>query len=374
MSLPVHASVAGKVVKVDRFPHPTGITSPAVVIENDGTDTLSESIQPVPKYLESSAVEIRAAVREAGIAGMGGAAFPTHVKITPPADKTIDTLIINGVECEPYLTADHRLMVEFADEIMKGYSILHKLLRVKRTILAIEANKPDAIKIMRQKVTRRKVIDVAVLKVKYPQGAEKQLIRSVTGRVVPLGGLPHDVGCLVVNVATVRAIYQAVAERLPCFQRVVTVTGSGVRQPRNVLVRLGTPFKNVIDFCGGAAGKITKIIMGGPIMGIAQFTDEVPVIKATSGILVLVETGKNHQIELPCISCGRCVEVCPMRLIPTDLAQAIDFSRPELAEKIGLTACIECGACAYICPAHRRLVQSIRFGKRLLLRSRQELN
>lgn len=372
VSVPVHASVSGKVVKIEDYPHPLGTRMPVVVIENDGQDTLSDAIKPVENYLELPADELRNRIRDAGIAGMGGATFPTHVKLSPPEDKPIDTLIINGAECEPYLTADHRLMVEYPDDILKGVQILQKILNVKKTYIGIEKNKPDALRILAEKASSFGNIEVVGLKVKYPQGAEKQLIKALTGREVPTGGLPMDVGCLVQNVGTVRAVYLAVSQGIPLYERVVTVTGPGVKEPKNLWVRIGTPFRDVIEFCGGYADGVSKLIMGGPMMGIAQYTDEVPVIKGTSGILVLTEEQTPTYEIRPCIGCARCVDSCPMGLMPTTLAQLVDFEDLTEAEKLGVLDCIECGTCTFVCPARRQLLQSIRYGKYQIMQKKRK--
>jgi len=375
VSVPVHASVSGKVVKITEHPHPLGGKQQVVIIENDGQDTLSDAIKPVENYMELSADEMRQRIREGGLAGMGGATFPTHVKLSPPKEKPIDTLIINGAECEPYLTADHRLMLEYPDEILKGVQIIQKILGVKRTFIAIEKNKPDAIELLRRKVSEYQqygAIEVIGLNVKYPQGAEKQLIKAITNREVPTGGLPMDVGCLVQNVGTVRGVYQAVALGIPLYQRVVTVTGAGVQEPKNLMVRLGTPFKDVIEFCGGYREDAVKLVMGGPMMGIAQHTDAVPVIKGTSGILIMAEAETPSLTPNPCIGCARCVEGCPMGLMPTTLAEWVDHKFLDQAEKAGLMDCIECGTCSYVCPANRHLLQSIRFGKYQVLQQRKK--
>lgn len=372
VSLPVHASISGKVTKIGEFQHPLGMKTQAIVIENDGVDTLSDSIQPNENYLNLSPDEMKNRIREAGISGMGGASFPTHVKLSPPKDKPIDTLILNGAECEPYLTADHRLMLEYPDDILKGLQIFQKILNIKRAYIAIENNKPDAIKLVRKKASAYEGISVVGLNVKYPQGAEKQLIYAITKRQVPTGGLPMDVGCLVQNVGTARAVYQAVAENIPLYQRVATITGAGVNETKNILVRIGTLFKDVIEFCGGYKENVSKLIMGGPMMGIAQYTDEVPVIKGTSGILVLDQAATKRNEPLPCISCGRCVDTCPMGLMPTTLAELVDFEHYDQAVILGLMDCIECGTCTFICPSRRNLLQSIRFGKFKVIRQRRK--
>lgn len=372
VSLPIHSSVSGTVSKIVEYPHPSAKLLSAVVIDNDGADTISDSIKKDSKYLELSVEDMKNRIRDAGIAGMGGATFPTHVKLSPPKEKSIDTLILNGAECEPYLTADHRLMIEHPDEILKGLEIFQKILNINQAYIAIESNKPEAIKILRNKCSSYKNIQVVVMKVKYPQGAEKQLINAITKRAVPTGGLPMDVGCLVQNVGTAYSAFQAVGENIPLYQRIVTVTGSAVENPKNVMVRIGTPFKEVIDFCGGYKQKAAKLIMGGPMMGIAQHTDEVPVIKGTSGILVLDEKAVEQSVERPCIGCGRCVDTCPMSLLPTTLARFVNFEHFDDAEKLGLMDCIECGTCTFICPARRHLLQSVRFGKHKVLQQKKQ--
>ena len=363
VSVPVHASVSGKVVKVTEMPHPLGKKVLSVIIQNDGEDALSDAIQPDEKYMDLSPDEMKKKIQMAGIAGMGGATFPTHVKLSPPAEKPIDTLIINGAECEPYLTADHRTMLEFPEDILAGVKIIQKILGVKKTYFAIEKNKPDAIKKMREATRNDSTIEVVALKVKYPQGAEKQLIKAITNREVPTGGLPMDVGCLVQNVGTTRAIYEALAKGKPLYERVSTITGPGINEPKNLIVRIGTLFKDVIEYCGGYKEDVSKLIMGGPMMGLAQYTDEVPVIKGTSGILLLTEKYVQVADPMPCIGCNRCVDTCPMHLVPTTLAEFADFKRYEEAEKWGIMDCIECGTCTFVCPAKRHLLQSIRFGK-----------
>ncbi len=365
VSAPVHASLSGKVIAVENRPHPLGIESLSIVIENDGRDSSIEGLAFDPAFMDLSIDEMKKRITEAGLAGMGGAGFPTHVKLSPPKEKPMDLFILNGVECEPYLTSDHRLMLEKTDEIVHGLQIIMKILGVGNAVIAIEKNKSDAISVMREKISGNKAIRVLPLAVKYPQGAEKQLIRAATGRVVPSGGLPMDVGCLVHNVGTALALYEAVSSRKPLFERVVTVTGPGVRQPKNVRARIGTSFRTLIDFCGGYTEHAKKVINGGPMMGISEVTDEVPVIKGTSGILVLDEKTSRLEEERPCIACARCVDICPMRLLPSHLAAFVENGRIEKAQKFGLLDCIECGSCGYICPAKRNLVQYIKLGKSL---------
>jgi len=295
VSCPVHASVSGKVIAIEKRPHPLGIHLQSVVIENDGEDKWITPVKAHPSFHDLAPDEMKKRIQQAGLAGIGGATVPNPGKVSPPKEKPIDTVIINGVECEPYLTADHRLMLERTDDILAGLTIILKILNAKFALIGIERNKPDAIKLMQKKTSRSKTISVLPLAVKYPQGAEKQLIKAGTGRIVPAGGLPMDVGCLVHNVGTAVAIYEAVSARKPLVERAVTVTGPGVREPKNCMARIGTPFHTLIDFCGGYTENAAKIINGGPMMGIAQTTDEVPVIKGTSGILVLDE--KSAQLK-----------------------------------------------------------------------------
>ncbi|MBN2102546.1 electron transport complex subunit RsxC [bacterium] len=364
ISVPVHASISGLVKSIEFHPNPLGTKSLAVTIEHDGSDDSTFTEQD-PDINNMDPDILLKKIKTAGIAGMGGASFPTHVKLTPPSDKKINTLLINGVECEPFLTADHRLMLEKSDEILKGIHILTRILRVRHTIIGIEKNKPDAIQLMQKKTKRLKKISVIPLPVKYPQGGEKQLIQAALNRQVPSGGLPMDVECVVQNVGTVFAVYEAIYFNKPLIERVVTVTGPGITEPKNILARIGTPFKDLIEFCGGYTPTASKILNGGPMMGIAQVTDDVPVVKGTSGILVLDQLSSKIPEESTCISCARCVDICPMKLMPNRIASYIEHNRIEDAEKYGLLDCIECGSCTYICPAKRHLVHYIKFGKML---------
>lgn len=362
VSVPVHASITGNITAIEPRPHPLGTNVLSVVIESDGTDERVPGIMDSPDPATPTADEIKQKIAAAGIAGMGGATFPTHVKLSPPPSKKITTFILNGAECEPFLTSDHRLMLENPREILWGVQYIMQALGCKTGIIGIEKNKPDAIKLM-QETIRAEAMDLKVFafQVKYPQGAEKQLIKAATGREVPRGGLPMDVGVVVQNVGTAKAVYDAVALNKPLYERVVTVTGRGIKEPKNVLARIGTPFSELIEFCGGVTDSATKILNGGPMMGIAQFTLEVPVIKGTSGILAL-ENGKLAE-ELPCIRCGRCVEVCPMGLMPNLLGTLVEYEKFDEAKKQGVLDCIECGSCAFICPAKRKLVHYIKYGK-----------
>ena len=372
VSVPCHASIAGTVLSVAPMPHPLGIDLLSIVIENDGSDMWDESIMTEKDISSLSLDEIKTRIQNAGIAGMGGAAFPTHVKLSPPPDKPIELVLLNGVECEPYLTSDHRLMLERPQHILEGLEIITKLLDCEKAVIGIEKNKPDAIRLMKELTEKSKFFSVLPLAVKYPQGAEKQLIYAATGKEVPAGGLPMDVGCLVHNVGTSLAIYEAVSSKKPLIERVVTVTGSGIRTPKNVLARIGTPFRNLIEFCDGYSDSAAKVINGGPMMGISQITDDVPVIKGTSGILVLDEKSASLRSEQPCISCARCVDVCPMKLLPNRIANFVDYGKTEEAQRWGVLDCIECGTCSYVCPSKRNLVHYIKLGKTILNERLQE--
>lgn len=365
---PVHASVSGKVAAIQEWPHPSSGRCKAIVIENDGKDSAgAEKTRSQEDINKLSAEEIRNIVFESGIVGMGGASFPTHIKLAPP--NPVDTLIINGAECEPYLTADYRLMIEKTEGIIKGIELVVRCLGVKNVIIAIEENKPEAIKLITEGVVARGY-RVAVLESQYPQGGEKQLIKNVLAKEVPSGKLPFDVGVVVHNVATIFAIYEAVYLNKPLYERVVTVTGSCLSNPKNLLVRIGTPFKDLIDFCGPLKQKSLKVIAGGPMMGIAQYTLDVPVIKSTNGVLLLTRDEVGDQEEEFCIRCGRCVRDCPSSLLPCLISLASERKNWELSQHYNVGDCIECGACAYVCPAKRNMVQHIKEAKYMIARSK----
>jgi len=374
ISAPIHASITGTVTAIEHRYHPLGPRMKSIVIEGDGTDEWIEGINPslldkdAPLDVDfSRSAEFKQKIRDAGIVGMGGAAFPTHIKISPPPDKKIDILIINGAECEPYLTSDHRLMLERPRSIILGTRIIMEILGVKETYIAIEANKPDAIKTLQQLCGEFSAsgapIQIAVCETKYPEGGEKQLINAITGREVPSGKLPMDAGCLVQNVGTASAIYEAIVLNKPMIDRILTVAGSAISRPKNLLVRLGTSFKEILDYCGYDNADGNAVIMGGPLMGKAQKYLDVPVVKGASGIVCL--SGKDVVVltHRPCLHCGKCVEVCPMGLNPTQLALLAEFREYDDLLKEGLMDCMECGACGYECPARRQLVQWIRVGK-----------
>ena len=356
---PIHASISGKVVAIQDWPHPVLGRCRAVVIESDGLDrsqvTGHKSQAEIEKLIPD---EIRKIVFEAGIVGMGGASFPTHIKLTPP--KPVDTLIINGAECEPFLTSDYRLMLEKTREILLGIELAKKCLRVNKIYIAIEDNKPQAVN---QFAGNRLGLSVKVLSSAYPQGGEKQLIKNILGKEVPSGKLPFDIGVVVHNVATVFAIYEAVYQNKPLFERLVTVTGSCLKNPKNLLIRIGTTIKELIDFCGPLTEEPAKIIIGGPMMGIAQFTTDVPVIKSTTGVILFNKKETQALEELFCIRCGACVRECPAGLMPCLINLASEKGLWQEAEKYGAFDCIECGLCDYVCPANRRMVQSIKRAK-----------
>jgi electron transport complex protein RnfC len=361
ISAATHASVSGTVADVADLAHPlTGRRMPTVVIDSDGKDTPDEAIQE-RDYSGYTTEQVVETLRLSGVVGMGGAAFPTYFKLTPPKEKPIDTLLINGCECEPFLTADHRLMLEQTPGMVEGTAVMARVLGVKNVIIAIEDNKPDAVEATNA-AAASSGFTVRKLKTKYPQGAEKQLIKACLRREVPSGGLPMDVGCVVQNVGTALAVRDALRYNRPLYERVTTVTGPGVREPKNLRVRIGTPVKDLIDFCGGYSAEVGKVIMGGPMMGITVSTDDVPVVKGTSGVLVLDRPATVFD-EHDCIRCGRCIQVCPMGLLPQRLNNLIRRGRFEAARAEHVKDCIECGCCAYACPAKIRLVHQFKYAK-----------
>lgn len=374
ISAPVHAPTSGTVKIVDEAPTTIGSIAPIIEIEPDGKDTWVEGLEGIPNWQKTDSKTLIAKIASCGIAGMGGAGFPTSVKLSPPPDKPIDTLILNGAECEPYLTADNRLMIERAEEIWIGCQIITKILNAKTVRIAIEDNKPKAIAAMENAIKDAEG-DVAVvsLKTEYPQGAEKQQIFAITGREVPSGGLPMAVGCVVENVGTTLAVWNAVVNGKPLTERVTTVTGTPVKNPKNLMERIGTPYSDLLAFCGGLKSDVAKVISGGPMMGLAQPNLDITTTKTTSGVLFLSSKETQTFTSMPCIACGRCIKACPMYLVPAELSQMLEAEDYEAAEELNVLDCIECGSCAFSCPAHRPLVQHMKLGKsKIMLKRRQE--
>ncbi|MDR0316326.1 MAG: electron transport complex subunit RsxC, partial [Treponema sp.] len=364
---PIHSSVSGTVK--DICPHLTviGTIVESIIIENDGELSEHESIKLRDGFDDLSRDEIVKIIREAGIVGLGGAGFPTHVKLSPPKDKKIDTVIVNGCECEPYLTTDNRVMIEEADPIVTGLRIILKVIGTARGIIAIEDNKPEAIEAIKKTCADIPNIEVAVVKTKYPQGAEKQLINAITKREVPSGGLPMDAGCIVNNVDTVIAVHRAIFRGRPLMRKVVTLTGGAIKNPGNYKVRLGTKLSDLVEMAGGFKSSPAKVVVGGPMMGVAIFDINVPIVKTTSGVLFLTEEEAHIPPEQNCIRCGQCVEHCPAGLIPIELNTDILRENSAMFLKHNGLDCIECGSCSYICPAKRRLSQAIRTTRRVEL-------
>ena len=365
VSAAIHSSVSGKVAKIDTIVDASGYAKPAIFIDVEG-DEWEETIdrsKTLVKECDLSAEEIVKKIADAGIVGLGGACFPTQVKLCPPPSFKAECVIINAVECEPYLTADHQLMLEHAEEIMVGVSILMKAVKVNKAFIGIENNKPDAIQLMTKVASSYAGIEVVPLKVKYPQGGEKQLIDAITKRQVASGALPISTGAVVQNVGTAFAVYEAVQKNKPLFERVITVTGKSVAKPSNFLARIGTPMKQLIDACGGLPEDTGKVIGGGPMMGKALVSAEVPVTKGSSGVLLLTKEESVRKPMQDCIRCAKCVNVCPMGLNPAFLMKFTIYKDWEKAEGGYIQDCIECGSCSYTCPAHRPLLDQIRLGK-----------
>ncbi|MFO7534588.1 MAG: electron transport complex subunit RsxC [Kiritimatiellia bacterium] len=369
-----HASVSGVVKNITEGISAGGKPTTVIEIENDGQDRLASNLTPGLDWQATEPKALIAIVASAGIVGMGGAGFPTHIKINPPPGKKVETLILNGAECEPFLTADQRLMVEQADAIWQGIRILRHILGGPRIRVAIEDNKPEAIRAMEMALAQADGdVEIIALETAYPMGAEKQLVYSILGREIPAGGLPSDVGALVENVATAAAIHEAINLGRPLTQRVVTVTGPLIKRPANLLARIGTKFTDLIAHCGGFTGDAGKLICGGPMMGVAQVSADVPVGKTTSGILALPRQSVALYENSPCISCNRCVRACPMSLLPCTLTMAVEADQIPTVDRLNVLDCIECGCCAFVCPARRPMVQLLRQGKaRVQLARRQE--
>ena len=369
VSVPIHSSVSGKVNKIDAIVDASGYRRPAIFIDVEGDEweegiDRSEDLVTLAQHPELTAEEIVGKIKAAGIVGMGGATFPCHVKLSPPKGTKAECVIINAVECEPYLTADHRLMLEKPDEILVGTELIMKAVGVEKGYIGIESNKPDAIALLTERAKEHPHIEIVPLKVKYPQGGEKQLIAAVMGREVPAPpALPIHVGAVVQNVGTTFAIYEAVMKNKPLFERVITVTGKDVRQPSNLLARIGTPMSLLIEECGGMPEDAGKVIGGGPMMGKALMHLDVPVCKGSSGLLLLSEREARRKAPQPCIRCAKCVSACPMGLEPYLLATASALRKWDVAEENGITSCIECGSCQYTCPSARPILDNVRMGK-----------
>lgn len=382
ISSSVHATISGKVTKISHSPTPVYGHVLSVSIESKDEDQEFNIIEQSDPLVFSKG-QLLGIIRDSGIVGLGGAAFPTHVKLSPPKEKPIDSIILNGAECEPYLTCDHRLMVEKSHQILKGLEIIAKILDVKKTYIAIENNKLSAIFAMEKALSAtsyqpssrglyrdrglgpegRLATKIVILRTKYPQGAEKQLIKSVLDRVVPAGGLPLDVGCVVHNVGTAFAIYEAVYLKKPLIERCITITGACVKTPLNLWVRIGTLLSDLKDSFGGFTKEPAKIIIGGPMMGVAQYTMDVPITKRVNGVLFLSKEETQEFEEGVCIRCGKCIEVCPMGLSPTALMHRVKKERFLEAKDLGILNCYDCGACVYECPAKIPLLDYIKFGK-----------
>ena len=371
VSVPLHSPVCGTVGDVVEITGVTGASEQAVEIIADGTDEWDTGLDPIPNWADTEKDVLKKRILDAGIVGMGGAAFPTHVKLSPPPEKNIDTLIVNGAECEPFLTADHRLMLTRTEEALTGIAIAAKILKVSRIFVGVEDNKMDAIEKMTAAAAKFK-ITVVPLHVKYPQGAEKQLIYALTGRQVLEGGLPMDVGCVVMNIGTAAAVHDAVVLGHPLIERITTVTGTPVVDPANYLVRIGTPIRKLLELSGGVKENPAKVIMGGPMMGFAQSNIDVPVAKNSSGVLLMAPEEIEQFEGNPCIRCSRCVKACPMNLLVPTLSTMIEAGEFAMAEHNYVMDCVECGTCAYICPAKRPLVQHFRRAKAEILAKRRK--
>ena len=368
----VHSSVSGKVIGIEEHELPGG-RGLCIVVENDFKEELHESVKPKGNLENLSKEDIISIITEAGIVGMGGGTFPTHIKTSPPADKQIDAVILNGAECEPYLTADHRLMLENPEDVVFGLKILMKSLNVSKGYIGIEVNKLDALESIKKEAQKYSDIQVMPLKVKYPQGAEKQLIYACTGKEVPSGGLPMDVGVVVNNVATAAQIAQTIKTGMPLVERITTVTGSCIKEPKNLIVKVGTLVFEVIQQCGGIKEdkNLGKVVIGGPMTGIAQYTMDIPVNKGESGILLLDEKESHKQKPQNCIRCGKCVDVCPAFLQPLYISAYSLKNDFESCEKYRTLDCIECGSCSFVCPSARPLLQSCINAKREIVAKKE---
>lgn len=372
VSANVISSVSGKVKTIEKRTVVQGLKIDSIVIENDEKYKTVEGLGKDRDYEKLTKEEIRQIIKEAGIVGMGGAAFPTHVKLTPKNEDGIDYVIVNGAECEPYLTSDYRVMLENGEELVKGLKVILKLFDNAKGIIAMEDNKPECAKALKELVKDEEKIKVKVLKTKYPQGAERNLIYGVTGRKLNSKMLPADAGCVVNNVDTVVAVYMAVCKSTPLMRRIITVTGKGIAKPGNYSVKTGTNYSALIEAAGGYVGEPEKIISGGPMMGTAIFTTDVPVTKNSSAIVVMTKDEVADSAPGNCIRCGRCVKACPSRLVPQKLYECSSHFDAEGFEKLGGMECYECGSCTYVCPAKLRLTQSFKETRKTIISNRRK--
>jgi len=371
VSAPIHSSVSGTVTRVEPMLYASGKLVMSVEIKTDGKQEVYDGISP-PEVKNRD--DFLKAIRNSGLVGLGGAGFPTHVKLNPPKDKEIDCLIINGAECEPYITSDYREMVENPSSVINGVNLVLDYLNIPKAIIGIEDNKPNAVRLLTELAASDKRISVQSLRSRYPQGAEKTLIYTVTGRKVPSGKLPADVGCIVLNVNTVSFIASYIETGMPLVKRRVTVDGPVVNQPKNVVAPIGTSLQDLFDFCGGFKSTPYKVLMGGPMMGIAQYSLETSVIKNTNAILAFDRKEGDLPSEWPCIRCGRCIEACPMKLMPLEINRLVMANKTDELERYHILDCIECGSCSFSCPSKRHLVQSIRIGKDVVRRVKVNRN
>jgi electron transport complex protein RnfC len=371
VSAPIHSPVSGRVLAIDRHPHPDGSRVLSVIIENDGRDTPHESVHPRGSVEALTSDQLLKIIRDAGIVGMGGGAFPTHYKIGAARGKC-HTVIINAAECEPYVTADHRLMLAAPEEVIGGLRVLIKLLEPKRAVIAIESNKRDAMESLRRTLPGKTDIELIMLRTRYPQGSERQIVTSVTGLETPSGKHPPDVGCIVFNVATAAALHRAVTAGQPLIRRIVTVSGSAVANAKNLDVRIGTPISDIFNATGGFREPPDKVITGGPMNGVAQHDLSAPLIKGCGALLAFAGSEPAPQSREICIRCGRCVRVCPVHLLPIYLYMNERRDRLDELERLHLADCIECGSCSYICPGRLHLVHAMRTGKQKLRDSKKE--
>jgi electron transport complex protein RnfC len=370
VSVPVHASATGTVTSVGLWPLPDGSYGPAVRIAVEPHSAQAPRPRLVPEWQGLAPAELVAAIREAGVVGLGGAAFPTHVKLSPPKDAKVEVILLNGCECEPYLTTDHRTMAEYPDRVLLGLRIMMRCLGVGRARIGIERNKPDAIDAIRARLPADLDVDVVPLTVKYPQGAEKMLIKALLGREVPSGRLPVHVGALVQNVASAATIAEVFETGLPLIERILTVTGGGVRRPLNLIVPVGAKLADVLEACGGLTGDAREIVFGGPMMGAAQANLDVPIVKGTTGVVVLTEGEVRRRRSWPCIRCGHCLDACPVFLNPQHLGSLARVHRYDEMEAYHLRDCMLCGCCSYVCPSNIPLSQLFQAAKGAL-RQRQ---